>query len=152
MADKLDEILDEAIRIALELKVERNPMLMDIVGYTDSLVRIRYQAKQQITQWALENVAVDKENKMFKRIQKQKTKYNTKKNTYKMFPIGTRVQVITLVQDYYFFNGTEKGTVVKNTGKHLGIIVEFDKQREFQDGYIQKEFGFLPDDLIVLKE
>ena len=85
-------------------------------------------------------------------IEEQKTIYNTKKNTYEMFLIGTRVQVITLGQDSYFFDGTETGVVIENTGQYLGIIVQFDTPREFEDGHIQTHFNFLPSDLIVLKD
>lgn len=85
-------------------------------------------------------------------IRKQKDKYNTHGNTYDMFPIGTKVQVITLGQDFNFFNGTEVGEVIKNGGKYLSIIVKFDEPRHFKDGYIQTEFNFEPDDLTVLEK
>lgn len=87
---------------------------------------------------------------VFDKIQEQKEKYNTKNNTFDMFPIGTKVQVITLGQDHYFFSGKETGIVIKNSGEYLGIIIQFDKARHFEDGYIQTSFNFEPEDLIVL--
>lgn len=83
-------------------------------------------------------------------IDEQKTIYNTKKNTYDMFPVGTHVQVITKGQDQHFFKGSETGTVIRNLGRYLGIIVAFDEARKFEDGFIQKDFNFEPSDLIVL--
>ena len=78
-----------------------------------------------------------------------KRKFGTEKNTYHDFMVGTHVKIIVPCQDYYFFWG-ETGKVIKNTKRYLGICVEFDKPRKFQDGYVQKSFGFEPDDLIVL--
>jgi len=85
-------------------------------------------------------------------IKKQKEKYNTINNTFNMFPIGTKVQVITLGQDHNFFDGTETGIVIKNSGRYLGIMIKFDNPRHFSDKYIQKEFNFEPNDLIVLEK
>ena len=85
-------------------------------------------------------------------IEEQKTIHSTKNYTYDMFPVGTRVQVITKGQDMYFFAGTETGVIIKNTTKYLGIIVQFDEPRKFKDGHVQTTFGFLPSDLIVLKD
>jgi len=63
--------------------------------------------------------------------------------------IGTRVKIRSGWVDFYAFFG-ETGTVVKNRNKHLGIIVEFDEPREFEDGYIQKTFNFNEKDLIEM--
>lgn len=82
-------------------------------------------------------------------IKKKKEEYNTINNTYEMFPVGTRVQVITPEQNFNFFY-CETGIVISNSGKYLGIIVEFDEPRCFKDGSIQYNFGFEPSDLIVL--
>jgi len=84
-------------------------------------------------------------------IKEQKEKYDTSKNTFDMFPVGTKVQVITLGQDHNFFSGKETGVVIKNSKKYLSIIVKFDEPRHFETGYIQTEFGFDPEDLIVLE-
>lgn len=78
--------------------------------------------------------------------QERRTKYNTLKNTYKQFPVGTRVQVICVAQDFAFFNGEETGTVTKNTGDYLGIIVTFDKKY----AKYRPNFNFEPKDLIAL--
>jgi len=87
------------------------------------------------------------------KIKKEKEKYGTLGNTYEMFPVGTRVQVITLGQDMIFFNGNEIGTVIRNSGNYLGIIVKFDEeyQKHYKSGYIMEEFNFKPEDLIILK-
>lgn len=79
----------------------------------------------------------------------KKKKYNTVDNTFEMFPVGTPVQVITPCQDFHFFYD-ETGKVISNSGKYLGIVVEFDEPRHFTNGHIQKSFGFQPDDLIDL--
>jgi hypothetical protein len=84
-------------------------------------------------------------------IKKQKEKYNTKGNTFDMFPIGTKVQVITKCQDFNFFSGTETGTVIGNKYRYLAISVKFDKPKHFKGGDVQESFGFNPDDLIVIK-
>ena len=76
-------------------------------------------------------------------------KYNTGSNTYDDFNIGDNVKIITPCQDFYFFNG-ETGKVIKNSHKYLSIRVEFDEPRHFEDGYIQKDFGFNPEDLCKL--
>jgi len=84
-------------------------------------------------------------------IKKQKEKYNTNNNTFKMFPIGTKVQIITPAQDFNFFYD-ETGIVVRNSERYLGITIKFDSPRHFKDGYIQKEFNFDPSDLIILEK
>ena len=83
-------------------------------------------------------------------IKERKKQYNTINNTYEMFPVGTRVQVITPGQDLDFFYD-ETGVVVSNSGKYLGIIVKFDEPRYFESGYVQEIFNFEPSDLIVLE-
>jgi hypothetical protein len=77
-------------------------------------------------------------------------KYNTKNNAFADFPVGTRVQIITPSQDFYFFYD-ETGVVTENKNSYLGIIVTFDKPRKFEDGYIQKSFNFNPEDLFKLE-
>lgn len=81
----------------------------------------------------------------------KKNKYKTRDNKFSDFPVGTRVQIICLGQDFYFFYD-ETGTVTKNSGRYLGIEVTFDKPRHFEDGYIQKSFNFEPEDLIVIEK
>jgi hypothetical protein len=73
------------------------------------------------------------------------------KRNYGDFPVGTYVEIISKCVDFYFFYG-EKGTVRKNTGRYLGIIVEFDEPRCFVGGMIQKDFGFEPHNLIVINK
>jgi hypothetical protein len=82
----------------------------------------------------------------------QVKKYNTSKNTWEMFPRGTRVKVITPCQDFHFFNEKETGTVESVTNKYLGIIVKFNNPRHFTDGLVQSHFGFNPEDLCVLQQ
>lgn len=79
----------------------------------------------------------------------KKKQWGTVNNTHDMFPVGTRVQVVTPCQDFCFFY-EETGVVTKNTGQYLGITVTFDEPREFSDGTTQTCFGFAPDDLISL--
>ena len=84
--------------------------------------------------------------------QEQKLKYCTNLNTFDMFPIETKVQVITVCQDHNFFTGTEKGKVIRNSGEYLGIIIKFDEPIQYKDGSIRTEFNFNPTDLIVLEK
>jgi len=84
-------------------------------------------------------------------IQEAKKKFNTVKNTYDMFPVGTKVKVITPAQDFNFFYG-ETGVVTRNENTYLSIVVKFDTPRYFPDFSIQDYFGFQPDDLIVLEK
>ena len=77
-------------------------------------------------------------------------KHKTSKNKHRHFPIGTRVMVVCHCQDFYFFRGNELGTVIRNGGNYLSIIVEFDKPRHFENGHIQKSFNFEPQDLLKL--
>jgi hypothetical protein len=81
-----------------------------------------------------------------------RAKYKTFDNTYNDFPVGTRVKVICICQDHYFFKGNETGIVIKNNHNYLGIIIKFDKPRHFEGGYVQKEFNFSPKDLIREEE
>lgn len=68
--------------------------------------------------------------------------------TYKDISVGMRVKVVSEHVDFYWFNG-EVGTVIKAEPRHLGIIVKFDKAREFIDGSDQDEFNFNPENLEV---
>lgn len=80
--------------------------------------------------------------------------------TYEDFPIGTKVKVVCLCQDMYFFNPDKEntnGTVIRNkaleenpTTTYLGITVKWDEPRRFEDGYIQFDFNFDPKDLIPI--
>lgn len=86
--------------------------------------------------------------------QKQKKKYGTLNNTKKMFPVGSRVRVICLSQDFYFFDpDTEntKGTVIRNNDDFSMIIVQWDEPRHYEGGHIQVDFNFDPEDLVLLK-
>ena len=76
--------------------------------------------------------------------------YGTKNNIYADFLIGTEVKIIVPCQDFSFFYG-ETGTVIRNEGRYLSIIVEFHKPRKFKGGHIQKEFNFKPEDLCHLE-
>lgn len=84
--------------------------------------------------------------------QERKTKYGTLNNKASMFPVGTPVQIICVAQDFNFFTGNETGIVTRNDGKGSMIIVKFDEPRQFEGGYIQKEFNFQPDDLRLLNK
>lgn len=86
---------------------------------------------------------------MFDVMCETKKKYNTENNTFDMFPVGTKVRVITPCQDFHFFYG-ETGVVTKNGGRYLSIIVEFDEPRHFEGGHIQYDFNFEPSDLLLL--
>ena len=76
-------------------------------------------------------------------------KYGTKDNSYEMFPVGTRVRVITPCQDFNFFFNEPTGTIVKNGGSYLGILVKWDNPRHFESGYVEEAFNFEPQDLIL---
>ena len=79
--------------------------------------------------------------------------YGTKNNTYEDFPIGSHVKIITTCQDFTFFYG-ETGKVIDNKGmgSYLGIIVEYDKPRHYEDGSVQTSFNFNPKDLVILND
>lgn len=84
-----------------------------------------------------------------------KDKYDTRLNTYRMFPVGTRVKAICVGQDHHFFSPEREnlaGTVVRNDYRYLSIIVKWDEPRHYEGGHIQKEFNFEPDDLIRLTD
>ena len=83
-------------------------------------------------------------------IQESIEKYDTRNNTYEMFSVGNRVKVVTPAQDFNFFFNEPTGVVVRNSGKYLGIIVEWDEPRHFEGGHIEKEFNFIPSDLVKL--
>jgi ribosomal protein L21E len=74
--------------------------------------------------------------------------YGTEDNTYEDFPLGSHVKIICLSQDHHFFFG-ETGTVIKNEGTYLSIIVEYDEPRHYKDGTIEKTFNFQPADLVI---
>ncbi len=65
--------------------------------------------------------------------------------------VGDRVKVICKGQDSYFFRGETGKVIRKKDYKYLDIIVEFDEPRHFVDGYIQTEFNFDANDLILLE-
>lgn len=67
-------------------------------------------------------------------------------HTFDDFPVGTPVEVVAKGVDFYFFY-RETGKVIKNNGGYLGIIVEFDEPRHFENGYVQTKFNFNPHDL-----
>lgn len=72
-----------------------------------------------------------------------KLKNKTKGNTFDMFPVGKKVRVICVCQDFQFFRGDEEGIVVKNTGKYLGITIKLAKDFKW---------GFNPEDLVLLED
>lgn len=81
------------------------------------------------------------------------TKHNTLNNTHDIFPVGTKVKVICACQDFCFFWPEKEnlvGTVIRNSMRYIGIIVQWDEPRCYEDGRVQKEFNFAPDDLVVL--
>jgi len=75
--------------------------------------------------------------------------------TWKDFPVGTKVKIVCLCRDFYFFYG-ETGVVTQSSDKYLGIVVTFDEPRHFEStvgsptGYVQYQFGFKPEDLVVI--
>jgi hypothetical protein len=83
--------------------------------------------------------------------EERKKFYKTKSNTPDMFPVGTRVQVICVHQDFTFFEGTETGTVKNNLYRYLGIYVEFDEPIKLTKGHTITGFNFNSEDLIVIK-
>lgn len=78
---------------------------------------------------------------------------NNPKTNYKFndFPVETKVKIISKVVDFYFWYG-ETGEVIKNDGDYLGIEVQLDSPRHFEDGYIQTSFNFNPDNLCPISE
>ncbi|MFA5695953.1 MAG: hypothetical protein WC917_00610 [Bacilli bacterium] len=84
-------------------------------------------------------------------IKRIKTKNKTLENNRRMFPVGTKVKVITIWQDFSYFIGNETGIVIKNHKNiRLGIIVKFDYPVEYTDGTTLNEFNFEPTDLIKI--
>ncbi len=92
---------------------------------------------------------------MFKSVwsvnEQARDKYKTRMNTYQTFPEGTPVMIICAGQDHFFFYN-ETGRVTESKNKYLGITVEFDKPRHFEDGTIQRGFSFDPDDLVRIQD
>jgi ribosomal protein L21E len=85
--------------------------------------------------------------------QDQKEKYKTTKNKYEDFPVGSRVRVICVAQDMYFFHPEYEdltGTVIRNSGQYLGIIVRWDIPRQYEN-HLQEEFNFEPQDLVLIE-
>ena len=76
--------------------------------------------------------------------------HGTRGNSFEDFPVGTHVEVITPCCDFNFFYN-ERGTVIQNSGEYLGIIVKFDKPREFEDGSVQIDFNFNPPHLKIIR-
>jgi hypothetical protein len=68
---------------------------------------------------------------------------------YSDFPIGTKVEIVTPMEDMHFFFN-ETGTVISSENGYLKIKVKFDKPRIFEDGYIQESFNFNPKSLKVI--
>lgn len=66
--------------------------------------------------------------------------------------IGTRVKVISSLVDFRFFRKTETGTIIKNSGQYLGIVVRFDKPMIYEDGYKCHEHNFNAKDLEAIEE
>lgn len=101
-------------------------------------------------------IVIDDKDESITKPEKQKTLFDihneVKTNhVFSDFKIGTYVEVVTPSQDFHFFYN-EKGKVIINSHKYLGIIVEFDKPREFEDGTIQTKFNFNPEDLKIIEE
>lgn len=78
-------------------------------------------------------------------------KYKTEKNAFKNFPIDARVKIITPCCDFTFFYG-ETGRVVEKYPRYLGIKVEFDDPRHYEDGKVMTYFNFNPQDLYLLSD
>lgn len=67
------------------------------------------------------------------------------------FPVGTRVKIKSHWVDFYPFYG-ETGKVIRNSGRYLSIWVKFDEPRYFEGGHVQKDWGFNPKDLELIKK
>jgi hypothetical protein len=82
------------------------------------------------------------------------TKYGTKNNTHAMFPLGTRVRVISPMSDMMVFEG-ETGVVIKNEKKYM-IIVKMDSPfciiHNDTKGAVQNKWNFMPEELIKIEE
>lgn len=60
-----------------------------------------------------------------------------------LYPAGTRVEITRGCEDFRCFKQGETGTVIRNSGKYLGIIVKLDRQRpDYPD-----EWNFNPSSL-----
>lgn len=91
-------------------------------------------------------------------IEQQKAKYKTYGQTPSCFHVLQRVKVITLCQDFHFFNG-EFGTVsqIKLDQEHLCVQVTFDEPRQYEpkaegeEPWVMQNFWFDPEDLVCEK-
>ncbi len=82
----------------------------------------------------------------------QEKLYGTKNNTFQDFPVGTKVKVITPMEDFTAFNG-DTGEVIHNKGRYLGISVKLDKpfSIRYADGITKiTSFNFNPKSLCIL--
>lgn len=81
-----------------------------------------------------------------------KKKYRTKENTKDMFPVGSRVRVICVYQDCYFFYPEEDDTygTVTRIGTSGMIIVKWDVPKQYPS-HLQEEFNFDPEDLLLVE-
>jgi len=95
-------------------------------------------------------------SKTLKELREEKiAQYDTMKNKYSDFPVGTKVQIITPMCDFHCFYD-ETGVVVANKerylGRYLGIEVRLDTPRHYNDGTMHISFNFEPEDLYVIKD
>lgn len=67
------------------------------------------------------------------------------------FKVDAKVKIISSCVDFRFFRKGQTGTVIRNSGKYLGIRIKFDKPMEYEDGHILNAWGFNPTDLELLK-
>ena len=84
----------------------------------------------------------------------QERLYGTEHNTFQDFPIGTRVKVITPIEDFMAFDG-DNGVVIHNNGQYLGNSVKFDKPFSIRgvDGLTKiTSFNFNPKSICILNE
>jgi len=72
----------------------------------------------------------------------------TTAHTFADFPVGARVRVVSDFVDHHWFRD-DTGTVIRNAGSYLSIIVEFDKPRHYDD-WVMTEFNFNPQNLELL--
>ena len=74
------------------------------------------------------------------------------------FPVGARVRTVCATQDFRYFPARGlTGTVSKNEGRYLSIVVEFDPpHRLFDNGIsapmVERSFNFNPSDLLLESE
>ena len=81
----------------------------------------------------------------------------TTNKTYADFPVGTRVRIMCSGRDFIFFSpGRETGTVIKNTGDYLGIVVHLAHPRVEDYGdpelYVRTKHNFHPTDLLPIED